>query len=298
MIGGWLRLLRAAPAALLVLGVAADSSPLSAQTDALDRAPSRFAILDGNRIHFKSLGTGPQAVVLVHGWACDLTVWRHQVEVLAGRTRVVLLDLPGHGRSGKPDTTYSMAFFARAVDAVLRTAGVERGALVGHSMGVPVVREYLRLYPAGTVALVAVDGPLRAPDSESSRRMLAAVEGPDWRQVLEQRVTEMYGAPEQAGLRRTILQMAAATPQHAAVASMRGMLEPAIWRGDQIAVPLLVVVAKGPNWPASYRAYVERLAPGVRYEELEGVQHFLMLERPEVFNPILIRFLSTLQVVR
>lgn len=283
---------------LLVLCWAAGSAPLRAQTDALDRAPSRFALLDGNRIHFKSLGAGPQAVVLVHGWVCDLTVWRHQVDALVGRTRVVLLDLPGHGRSGKPDTTYSMAFFARAIDAVLRTAGVDRAALVGHNMGVPVIREYYRLFPARTLTLVAVDGPLRAPDSETSRRMLAAVAGPDWRQVVEQRVTEMYGAPEQAALRRAILQMAMATPQYAAAAAMRGMLDPAIWRDDQIGVPLLVVVAKGPNWPASYRAYLERLAPGVRYEELDGVQHFLMLERPEVFNPILIRFLSTLQVLR
>lgn len=284
--------------ALLVCGLAGAGTPLRAQADPLDRAPSRFAEFEGTRVHFKSLGTGPVAVVFVHCWACDLTVWRHQADAVAGRARVVLVDLPGHGRSGKPEAGYSMAYFARAVKAVLQTAGVERAVLVGHSMGVPAVREFYRLFPEATLALVAVDGALRAPDTATARRMAAAFEGPEWKQALERMVTGMYGAPEQAGLRRAILQAATATPQHVLLGSIRGMLDPAIWRDDPITVPLLVVVAKGPNWPPAYRSYVERLAPGVRYEEVDGVGHFLMLERPEVFNPMLIRFLSHVQVLR
>jgi sigma-B regulation protein RsbQ len=289
---------RARRAGLLLAAGLAGAAPAAAQADALDRAPSRFAMFEGARVHFKSLGTGRTAVVLVHCWACDLTVWRHQVDVLAGRTRVVLVDLPGHGRSGRPETAYSMDHLARAVDTVLGIAGVDRAVLVGHSMGVPVIRELYRRNPGRVIGLVAVDGALRGPDTAAARQMIARFEGPGYREALERMVTGMYGEPGQAALRQTILAMALATPQHVLAGAMRGMVDPAIWRDDPIAVPLLVVVARGPNWPPAYRAYVQRLAPGVRYEELDGVGHFLMLERPEVFNPILVRFLASLQVMR
>ena len=274
--------------------------PAVAQANPLDRTPSRFATFEGMRIHFKSLGTGRTAVVFVHCWACDLTVWRHQVDAVAGRSRVILLDLPGHGRSGKPEVRYSMGLFARGVNAVLETAGVDQGVLVGHSMGTPVIREFYRLYPKKTLGLVAVDGSLRRPELDSAgvERLVRQFEGPNYRQALEQMITSIYPDEAQAPLRRAILQIALATPQHVVLGSMQAMMDPAIWTPDPITVPLLVVVAKGPNWPPAYRAFVERLAPIVEYEEMEGVAHFLMMERPEAFNPILARFLSSIEVPR
>src|SRR5262249_61814438 len=75
--------------------------------------------------------------------------------------RMLFVDLPGYGRSDKPRIDYTMDVFAKGIDAVLRDAGVEQAALVGHSMGTPVVRQFYRLFPAKTKALVFVDGGLR-----------------------------------------------------------------------------------------------------------------------------------------
>src|SRR5437867_10333838 len=112
----------------------------------LETAPSRFATLDGNRIHYKSVGSGREALVLVHGWSGDLKAWRFQVPELARRARVIVLDLPGHGQSDKPQIAYSMDLFARSIEAVLRDAGVDRAVLVGHIMGTPIIRQFYRLY--------------------------------------------------------------------------------------------------------------------------------------------------------
>jgi pimeloyl-ACP methyl ester carboxylesterase len=283
-----------------VLLVGLGPAPAAAQATTLDRTPSRFATFEGMRIHFKSVGTGRTAVVFVHCWACDLTVWRHQVDVVAGRSRVILLDLPGHGRTAKPEIRYTMGLFARAVNAVLETAGVDQAVLVGHSMGTPVIREFYRLYPKKTLGLVVVDGSLRRPelDSAGTQQLVRRLDGPGYRQALEEMVTSMYPAETQAPLRRAILQIAVATPQHVVAGSMQAMVDPSIWTADPIAVPVLVVVAKGPNWPPSYRTFVERLAPSLQYEEMEGVAHFLMMERPDAFNSILARFLSSVEGLR
>src|SRR4029077_15240857 len=91
----------------------------------LDRAPSRFAKLDDIRLHYKSLGEGETALVLVHGWTCNMNFWRYQVLAFEGKIRMILVDLPGHGESDKPKVDYTMDLFARPVDAVLKESGGE-----------------------------------------------------------------------------------------------------------------------------------------------------------------------------
>jgi pimeloyl-ACP methyl ester carboxylesterase len=57
-------------------------------------------------------------------------------------------------------------------------------------------------------------------------------------------------------------------------------------------------MAPNPNWTPEYVTYVKSLAPGIRYETVSGVGHFLMMERPEVFNALLVDFLRSQRVVR
>ena len=77
-------------------------------------------------------------VVLVHGWACSAYTFRHLVPVLAGAGfRVVAPDLKGHGLSDKPldQGAYSAEAMAAFVGELVAALGLDRVALVGHSLG-------------------------------------------------------------------------------------------------------------------------------------------------------------------
>ena len=258
----------------------------------LETAPSGFAIVDGTRVHYESMGSGREAIVLVHGWSGDVSVWRFQVSELAKRARVITLDLPGHGASDKPQTAYTMAFFARAVDAVMRDAGVDRAVLAGHSMGTPVIRQFYRLYPEKTLALVAVDGALQGLYSGWLNPMIPQLREPGYKEVATKFIHGMFPNPGTEALRDATLATVLATPQHVMVGSFQGMLQPAIWKDDPIAVPLLVVNAKSPFWTPEYVAYVRTIAPQVDYRVIEGPGHFLMLEKPQEFNAAVLDFLQ------
>ena len=126
---------------------------------ALFAATAPGASVDGIELHWTSSGQGPRTVVFVHGWTCDASSWDAQVSDLAGDYRVITLDLPGHGSSGTLRASeFSMALFARAVEAVREEAGAERIVLVGHSMGTPVIRNYALMFPEHVTALVLADG--------------------------------------------------------------------------------------------------------------------------------------------
>jgi pimeloyl-ACP methyl ester carboxylesterase len=288
------------PRSVLVLIAAfLTSLPAAAgQTDKLkaplDVAPSRFAKLDKLRVHYKSLGTGKTALVLVHGWCCDMSFWSEQVPALAGKVRVVLIDLPGHGKSDRPKIDYTMDLFARAVDAVLQDAGVEEAVLAGHSMGTPVVRQFYRLFPKKTRALIAVDGIFRpiTLDPAVLDKIVQQFSGPDFKEKAGKFFESMLGPKTPAQVRERAKTAMSNADQHVALSAMKGLFSPALWKEDRIEVPVLAIMAKAPFWNDEYRAAVKKMIPKLDYRKMDGVGHFLMLERPAEFNRILTAFLK------
>lgn len=81
------------------------------------------------------LGAGDTTLVMLHGYGESLMSWRAVADRLGRRFRVVALDLPGFGVSGKPDGPYTLdAMQRRAADFIARwTDGPI--IVVGHSMG-------------------------------------------------------------------------------------------------------------------------------------------------------------------
>ena len=260
----------------------------------LEAAPSRYATLDGLRVHYKLVGHGgAPPIVFVHGWTCDMSSWTKQVPFFAESGRVVAIDLPGHGGSDKPEIAYTMDLFARAVAAVMADAGVAKAVIVGHSMGTPVARQFYRLHPEKTIALAAVDGPLKAyfADAAAAERFVAPFRGPDFRQAQERMIDSMFAAGD-ASSKSAMRAVMLSTPQHVVVSAAENLVDAAIWKDDKISVPVLCVLAKGPHWTDEYEAYVRRLAPRVDYRVLDEVGHFLMLQRPDLFNDILALFVK------
>jgi pimeloyl-ACP methyl ester carboxylesterase len=278
----------------LAIAIALVLPHAASAASALDTAPSRFATVDGIRVHYKSIGRGDRAVVFVHGWTCDLTFWRDQVEWFASRSRVVLVDLPGHGQSDKPMVDYTQDLFARGVHAALADAGVKQAMLVGHSMGTPVIRQFYRLYPAETAALVAVDGGLNdpLPDPAAQKARIELLNGSAFAGEIDKSIEGMFVPTTSPEIRQFVKSRMTAAPNYVSVGAIKGLFVPGLWKDDPIKVPMLAIMANRGNPAADRAAQFRRLAPQVEYHEMNGVGHFLMMEKPAEFNELVTRFLS------
>src|SRR5215211_3424106 len=253
---------------------------------------SQFAKLDGARIHYKSFGKGKDALVLVHGWTCNLDNWRDQIPDFAKRNRVIALDLPGHGQSDKPEIAYTMDLFANAIDAVMRDAKVERAVIVGHSMGTPVARQFYRKYSQKTLGIVIVDGGLRPFGTKEMREgFVAMFRAPTYKEAGAQMFAQMMGklAPADQELIKTSF---ANTPQHVLVSAMESMGQESLYGPDKINVPVLAILAKSPFWQPDTEQFFRSLVPDFELQWFEGVGHFVMMEKPKEFNEAVIAFLN------
>src|SRR5262249_53641232 len=109
-------------------------------------------------IHFLDVGPrADDAVVLIHGLTATHRYWKQNLDALAARHRVIALDLPGFGRSHKPDADYSIDFFVDALFGLLDGLGVARAALVGNSMGGHIAMAAALAAPLRVHKLVLVD---------------------------------------------------------------------------------------------------------------------------------------------
>lgn len=110
-------------------------------------------------LHVTRQGSGP-VLVLVHGLVGSARIWEPVVAQLAKHFDVVRIDLLGYGRSPKPRLNYSPAVHVTAIHDTLRAEGIEAPfVMAGLSMGVPLVLEYARRWPADVRKILGIGLP-------------------------------------------------------------------------------------------------------------------------------------------
>jgi pimeloyl-ACP methyl ester carboxylesterase len=278
-----------------------------------------FASLDGVKIHYERYGndgarralavaakpshTAEDTLVFIHGWTCDLTFWRGQAPVYTTHPSL-LIDLPGHGLSDKPHRTYPMEYFARAVEAVMRDAGVDHAILVGHSLGGPIAYAFLRQFPEKASAMVLVDvdvrpgsaGPIhpeeqRVQMSARARRMAT----PGGEKSFETLVENMFSDKTPESMRQDIRTKMLGTPKHVRIAAVTSPSSlPPPGKDEMYPIPSIAIQAGSQGTEARF-AIMKTLFPSIRLEVWPGNGHFLMMEEPERFNGSLEAFLATLR---
>lgn len=142
-------------------------------------------------IHSVQKGTGPDTVVLIHGFGASHAVWDVIMSSLAKRARTLAYDLPGHGLSLQAPGAGSAKFAARGILADLSQQGIENAHVVGHSMGGAVATLMALTEPQRIASLTLlapggygpeINGPLlrryaEADEKEEIRTCLAAMSG-------------------------------------------------------------------------------------------------------------------------
>ena len=277
---------------------AAASAPgtAAAANAALGEGPRITLSADNVHIEYHFYGHGDPAVLLVHGWACDENYWHAQLDALKAHYTVVTLNLAGHGASGGNRTDWSIGNYAQDVAAVAREIPNPQLVLVGHSMGADVALAATPLIGERVIGVVAVEAlrsvgepPLTAHDIDRRVAPFSADFVGTTRNFVSSSLFEAGADP--ALVQKVAYNMSLRSPA-VAVPSMRALLQMDL-TGLLRSIRVPVYAINSDLLPTD-AARIRRALPDFHLDVLDHTGHFLMLEAPTRFNPLLLQDLQAI----
>lgn len=109
------------------------------------------------KIDYTLCGDGDIALLFVHGWGINKSYWDNQIDHFCNKYKVVAIDLPGFGLSGKNRDEWTIENFGKDVNTVIDQLGLEKVILIGHSMGGNVILEAALNGPEKIIGFVGID---------------------------------------------------------------------------------------------------------------------------------------------
>ena len=268
------------------------------------RGPGAYLDIEGRRVHYVEAGTG-EPVVLIHGWNGSTFSFRHVIPELAqAGYRAVAIDLFGYGYSTRdPDADYSITGQAHLVSAVMARLGIQRAAVIGHSMGGAVAMRLAIGHPERVGRLILVDsvsagqmrrgrgpGRLLRPllpviatltlhrESFRMRALRSAAHDPAF---ATPNVAEGYFRP---------MRVAGHLRAQGIMFSQRGRDEPL--DPSTVRKPTLILWGEHDRWlPLSHGEALARLIPGARLVPVPSAGHLPLEEQPAFCNRRVLEFL-------
>lgn len=257
----------------------------------------------GLELAYDEQGTGA-AVVLLHGFPFDRSLWREQAAALAATHRVITPDLRGFGASTVVDEPATMEQMAQDVAALLDELGIKRFVLGGLSMGGYVALAFTRLFPARVRALLLAD---TRPQTDTAEARLTREEtatralNEGMQAVADAMLSKLFAPSTQAerpDVVARVREMILSTKPQGAASALRGMAV----RADhtkflrEISCPVLIIVGSLDQvTPLADSELMAREIRGARLEVIAGAGHVSNVERPAEFNRALENFLRELE---
>ncbi|HEY2750120.1 alpha/beta hydrolase [Phenylobacterium sp.] len=168
-----LRLLGCGALAALAMAAAAPSraapaTPAAtiASLDAFDAQKKSVVLPNGLRLAYVEMGNPKgRPVVLIHGYTDNARDWWPLTPYLDKSFRLIIVDIRGHGGSGKPECCYTRVDFAYDIKLLLDALKIDKADIVGHSLGSIITQTFAELWPERTARVVLVSstgGPRKA----------------------------------------------------------------------------------------------------------------------------------------
>src|SRR3954452_4647754 len=276
------------------------TSYMHAPRDSSDSA--QRLMVHGVNLAVEVHGDGP-AVLFVHGFPLDRTMWRAQLDALEGCRRIAP-DLRGMGQSDAPDLGYSMNIYAADLAALLDVLGVDEEVLCGLSMGRYVCFEFLRQWRSRVKGLVLMDTRAAAdsPDARRGRELATTMAREGGAAAIADSMLPQLLSPvtqrraDIVGKVRYMIENSAVAGLVGALAAMRHRDESESLLPTLSDLPTLVLVGgDDPIPPPDEARRIVQAIPGARLAVVSGAAHLPPIEQPEETSARLHSFLESVR---
>lgn len=231
------------------------------------------------------------AVVMLHGWGCDKSIWKRSVEMLQRHFRVVAIDFAGFGKSDEPKSVWGVEEYTRSVEALLRELGVTCPTLIGHSFGGRVSILYASRNEVKRVVLTDAAG-------VKPRRSFGYYRKVYTYKLLKWALPLLIGDKKAQMLLDQRRAKSGSSDYNSATPMMRAILSKCVNEDlcgvmPRISAPVMLFWGdKDTATPISDAHRMAKLIPDAGLVVAEGAGHFAFLEQPELWHASLMNFLG------
>ena len=122
-------------------------------------------------IHYNIIGKGP-CIVLLHGFLLSSSIWDELVPKLSKKNKVIIIDLPSHGKSGCMAEIHSMELMAEVINFILEKNNIDQASFIGHSMGGYISLAFTEKYESKVNALILLNSTTEKDSAKKIPRSL------------------------------------------------------------------------------------------------------------------------------
>ncbi len=285
--------------ALCLLHFGCQQNPQDAAQTTASKMPLEV-ISNGTTINYQVCGSGDITLLFVHGWCINQDYWSYQKDGFCDQYKIVTMDLPGHGQSGKNRDDWSIHQFGKDVVSVIDQLQLENVILIGHSMGGDIIME-AALSSNKVIALVGVDN-FKEVGMDFNQELTEEIAG--FLDVLKYNFSEVARAYAEGALFhpttdslvvKKVIGDILDTDSTIAVATLKELFDYTPKESEKLQAldqPLFLINSS--NTPTDTAALS---ATGVTYDVLEiaATGHYPMIEKPGEFNQLLKRVLEQVE---
>lgn len=234
-------------------------------------------------MYYTKEGSG-NAVLFLHGWGCEHTVWARQTDQLKKRFCVITLDFYGFGKSATPPSNANLTFYAEKVSDLLAFLKIKKVSIVAHSFGGRVAILLCSLVPEKIEKIVLVNSAgLRRFSLKRSLKILAYKFCKKLAKIglVDKKVTDSFGSSDYKALNGDLRGVFRSITQQDLSKGLAEIRCPAllIWGEKDRETPLWIAKKMKRKIKDSALIFI-------------GKGHFGAYENPTVFNACLNSFLQ------
>lgn len=305
----------------LIIGIASGCSTykniptLQKMSDLKYKYPTKNIQINNDiNLAYTEQGNGTETLILIHGLGSYSPAWNQNIDQLSKNYKVIAVDLPGYGKSSKIPHSGKMTFYADVIEQLIKKLHLTNVNLVGHSMGGQIAMTLALENPKLIKRLILVDPAGFEDFTPGQRNWFKDVMTPNLVRLTPIDAIEtnlasnFYNMPKAAQFMiddRIAMRSAEDFDAYclAVTRSVAGMVdEPIVNKLKNISMPTLIFFGEQdmliPNRylnPGFTKDVAEKGAAKIKNSKLIIVPktgHFMMFEKPEVFNAEVINFIK------
>jgi len=258
-------------------------------------------VRNGVQIAYTSCGDADTTLLFVHGWCINKEYWDPQVTFFCPSYKVVAIDLPGFGLSGKNRSAWHFDEYTEDIKAVIEQLHLKNVILIGHSMSGDLILDASNKYPGLLAGIVGIDnlhepgGPMSEEQQKETTALFDMLSTSFDSTVTKYMTGSLFHPSTDSSVVNRVMKNVYTGDSSIAISVLRSLMD--VSQQEKIRMQGLshkLYLVNSDVFPIKTDSLSKYCVKGVHAELVHATGHYPMIEKPGDFNAALLKVVQAI----